>query len=96
MSWLFEIKDKSGRNIHLSKERWNHIVTEHPKLANSTEEIKDIVLNPLVVRKSKYDEKVIFHYKFYKELSKYLLVSVKYLNGEGFIITAFYTRKLSK
>jgi len=39
---------------------------------------------------------VRFYYKFYKNLSKYLLVSVKYLNGEGFVITAFYTSKIEK
>ena len=86
----------SGRKIHLSKERWNHIVTEHPQLSDKIDEIKEVIKNPLTVRRSKYDEEVRFHYRFYKKLSKYLMVSVKYLNGDGFIITAFYTKKLEK
>ena len=96
MPWIFEIKDKSGRKIHLSNERWHHIVTEHSILANRLEDIKDTLINPSTILPSKYDEKVRFYYKFYKKMSKYLLVSVKYLNGEGFIITAFYTQKLEK
>jgi len=35
MDYVFEIIDKSGRKIHLSKERWNkHIRLEHPNIAN--------------------------------------------------------------
>jgi len=38
---VFEIKDKTGRVIYLSYERWRkHILVEHPYLANKVEEIK--------------------------------------------------------
>ena len=96
MAWIFEIKDKSGRKIHLSDERWKHITKEHSVLANRMEDIKDVLSNPLSIKTSKYDENVRYYYKYHKKLSKYLMVSVKYLNGEGFIITAFYTGKLEK
>ena len=96
MAWIFEIKDKSGRKIHLSKERWSHIVTEHYKLGSKIEDIKDTLTNPLTIRQSKYREDVVFYYRYHKNLSKHLLVSVKYLNGEGYVITAFYTRKLER
>ena len=29
---LFNIIDKTGRKIHLSKERWRHIRIEHPEI----------------------------------------------------------------
>ena len=93
MTWIFEIIDKSGKKIHLSKEQWKHIVTE---LSNKIEDIKDTLTNPLTIRHSKYDEKVRWYFRYYKNLSKYLMVSVKYLNGEGFVITAFHTSKLPK
>ena len=96
MTWIFEIIDKSGRKIHLSKEQWKHIMTEHSELANKVEEIKDTLTNPLTIKHSKYDENVRWYFKYYKKLSKYLMVSVKYLNGEGFMITAFHTSKLPK
>lgn len=96
MQWIFEVEDRSGRKIHLSNERWKHIVLEHPMLSNKIEEIKDTIINPTSIKRSKYDENIRFYFKFLKESSKYLMVSVKYINGEGFIITAFYTSKLEK
>ncbi|MEK6868964.1 MAG: hypothetical protein AABX63_02165 [Nanoarchaeota archaeon] len=96
MDNIFEIEDKSGRKVHLSRERWQHIVNEHPNVADTIEDIKDLLINPLTKKPSRYNEHVVFYYKFYKELSKYLLVSVKYLNGNGYVITAFFIRKLSK
>ena len=96
MNWIFEIEDKSRRRIHLSKEQWKHIVTEHSDLANKIEDIKDTLTNPLTIKPSKYDENVRWYFRYNKKISKYLMVSVKYLNGEGFIITAFHISKLSK
>ena len=96
MTWTFEIEDKHKRKIHLSNERWKLIVIEHSALANKIEDIKDALSNPLFIGKSKYDEMVRYYYKYHKNLSRHLMVSVKYLNGEGFVITAFYTSKLEK
>lgn len=96
MPRIFEIKAKSGRVVYLTDERWKHISTEHPLLANKIEDIKDALVAPLSIRKSKFDENVRHYYKYYKNLRKYLMVSVKYLNGGGFVITAFYTNKLEK
>jgi len=36
------------------------------------------------------------YYVYYKLERHYLLVSVKYLNGEGYVATAFITRKIIK
>ncbi len=47
MTWLFEIEDKSGRKIHLTKERWSHINQEHPEIADYLEEIKETLKNPI-------------------------------------------------
>ncbi len=52
MSWVFEIKDKSGRKIHLSKERWTHINQEHPEVSNYLEEIKETIQSPLKMTSS--------------------------------------------
>lgn len=96
MSHLFELKDKRGRLIHLSFERWNHIVSEHPDLSNKLEEVKETINNPLIIKPSRYYQGVCFYYKYFKPIAKYLLVSVKYLNGTGFIITRFYVKRLRK
>ena len=93
MDWVFEIKDKSGRDIHLSKERWDHIL-RHPEMANQLSQIEETLKNPDSITEQSYDPKVRFYYKYYKERREYLFISIKYLNGDGFIITSFYTDKI--
>lgn len=94
---LFEIKDKSGRKIYITNERWSHIASEHPAVADRIEEIKETLVQPLTIRRSEHDPNVKFYYRYYKNIklkAKYLLVMVKYLNSEGFVITSFYTDKI--
>lgn len=93
MSLIFVEKDKSGRMIHLSRERWAHI-QKHPAMSNAIERIKETLRYPDVVTKFEYDPQVRFYYRYNKERKDYLFVSVKYLNGIGFIITSFYTDKV--
>ncbi len=74
-----------------------HISKEHPAVANKIEEIKETLRSPISIRKSDYDEEKRFYYRYYKNIKlkeKYLIVIVKYLNGEGFIITSFYIDKI--
>lgn len=90
--WFFEVVDKSGRRIHLSKERWSHIL-KHPGLVNIIERIEETLQHPDVILPFQDDPGTHFYFRFYKDQGKYLFISVKYLNGEGFIITSFYTDK---
>ncbi len=93
-NYIFEIIDKSGRKIHLSKERWGeHIRTYHPKIQNP-EEIEKVLKNPDIINMSDRDKNVRWYYKYNKQRKEFLKVSVKYLNGEGFVITSHYTRKI--
>ena len=93
MVWVLGIKDKSGRMICLSKERWNHI-QKHPEMSGQLEQIKETLESPDVINEFEFDLNVKFYYKYYKKRKEYLFLSVKYLNGKGFIITGFYTDKI--
>ncbi len=94
MDWIFEIKDKSGREIHLSRERWKHIIHEHPEVSPYWEELKETLRNPLNIVPYEPDE-LYYYYKYFKaNQPPYLLVIVKYLNGRGFIITAYFTSNI--
>lgn len=97
MNYIFEIIDKSGRKIHLSKKRWGeHIKLEHPDI-NDASEIELVLKSPENVIEIKQD--IYHYYKFFKHRnskSKYLKVIVKYLNKEGFVITAYYIKDLRK
>ena len=91
---IFDITDKSGRKIRLTDEAWKHISKEHPDLG-SLEEIKEALINPLIIKQSKYDpETVRWYYRYNKEKRRYLFVAVKYLNREGFVITAYFMRNI--
>jgi len=93
MPRILKTRDKSGRTIYISEERWLHIL-KHPEMSNQVEQIKDTLLRPDKITKADYDPEVRFYYKYYKDRKEYLFISVKYLNGEGFVITGFYTDKI--
>ena len=94
MPSLFEITDKSGRIISLSRERWLHITKEHPRISD-LDELRNTLVQPIKINPSKYDPDVVrYYYSYNKNIKRYLLVAVKYLNGHGFIITAYYLRKI--
>ena len=96
MGFIFEIIDKTGRKIHLSKESWKHITTIHSEMTNYIDDVQKTIENPT---------KIIFQergdlYKYYTYLKhrkypeKYLRVIVKYLNNHGFVITAHFVAHL--
>ena len=87
---IFETIDKSGRKIYLTKERLLHI-QKHPYMHNSLDKIKETLSKP---NKIIPESRKHLYFRYYKELNQYLLIAVKYLNGEGFIITAYYVRNL--
>jgi len=90
---IFRINDKTNREIRLTKIGWKHISREHPKI--NIEEIKNTLTSPDIIKPSIYDPKnVKWYYKFDKNKKRYIMVSVKYLNNEGFIITAFYVNRI--
>jgi|SRR3989344_4296169 len=94
---LFELKDKSGRKIYLSKERWKHINQEHPEISPYLDELKEALENPLAITTYPLEEGIRYYYQYLKERTrpeKYLLIIVKYLNGDGFVITSYFVRNI--
>ncbi|MEK6825999.1 MAG: PBECR2 nuclease fold domain-containing protein [Nanoarchaeota archaeon] len=97
MGIVFEITDKTGRRISLSDKARRHIL-KHPHMHDQIESIQDTLKNPMTIRYFEQDETVVYFYKDFKyrnPLERYLLISVKYLNGEGYIITSFFTNKVA-
>src|SRR3989344_7210719 len=97
MIFVFEVIDKNGKNVHLSNERLKHIL-KHPFMNDPLENIKETIKNPLTIRYYEHDESVRHFYREFKNMplsERYLLVSVKYLNGDGYIITSFFTNKIT-
>tara|TARA_Y100000310_G_scaffold160325_1_gene160061 strand:- start:1041 stop:1331 length:291 start_codon:yes stop_codon:yes gene_type:complete len=89
---LFEIEDKFGRLIHLSKERWQHICKFHSEVGNYLEDIKKCIQKPTkFIQKDKDKLNYYYIYLKHKKSPNYLLAIVKYLNNHGFIITVYFT-----
>lgn len=90
MNTIFETTDKSRRKIHLTKERWSHLRKKHPEVENY-ELIEETLKKPDKITQTHIDETVHYFYKYYKNHQspeKFLQVVVKYLNGEGYVMTA--------
>ncbi len=96
MSHVFEVNDKTGRKIHLSEERWKHILRHNDVNITHLEYIKSTLVSPDSIISQSFDENKSNYYLYDKQMKSYLLVAVKYLNGEGFITTAFFTKHILK
>lgn len=97
MGIIFEIADKYGKRLRLTEKQYKHI-RRHFHMGDSAENIRLTIEKPTAIRCNEDDESVVYFYREFKEMNKferYLLVSVKYLNGDGFVITSFYTNKIT-
>ena len=93
MKYVLEIIDKFRRKIYLSKERWKHIMLDHPDVKE--EEIKLTLQKPARVIDKRKNKRFYYQYfKYKKPPSKFLRVIVKYLNGEGFVISAYFVKNI--
>ena len=59
-------------------------------MANYLEEVKETLRNPDKIIESFNDESKVNYYKYYKNRKQTLKIIVRYLNGEGFVITSYF------
>ena len=70
MDHIFEITDKTGRKIRLTKKQWTHITSPtspHAYMTNYLEEIKETLINPDKMVNSLSDDQKVNYYKYYKK-----------------------------
>jgi len=91
MSNIFEIIDITTRKIKLTKERWQHIQKRHNNM-HSIEEIKQAIRFPDTIKEDLFRKKIKHYQRYIKERKKTLTVTIKHLNGKGYIITAYKRR----
>lgn len=92
------VTDIFGRKIRITDERMNHVL-RHSEMVGQKRKIKETLANPDSIITSKYDKSVLLYHKYYKNTpfgEKYLLVAVKLLQDDAFIITTFFTDKIKK
>ena len=92
---LFIVESKIKKKISISKEHWKHISEiKHPEVSGLENEIKQTIISPIEIKRSNSDKNVYLYYSKYK--SNFLCVVIRYLNGNGFIITIYITSKIKK
>lgn len=96
MNNIFEVINKTGRKIRLTKTQFKHII-RHKGMENEIEKIKETLINPLKIIPHETGELYDYynHYKNRKQKAKFLQVVVKYLNGNGFVIASYFVRYIS-
>jgi len=85
------VLSKNGVPIRLTDERWTHITEEHEELAGLRQEVLKTVAEPQRIVEGKDGELLAM-----RELEdeKWLVVVYRELGDDGFVITAFLTRRL--
>jgi hypothetical protein len=79
-----------GIIIRFEEERWTHIVTEHPEVEPYQSAILSTIENPERIFQGGIDEKLAV--KSIEE-GKWLVVVYRELEQDGYVITAFLTRR---
>ena len=77
--------------IRLTDERWAHITEEHCELAGMRLEVLEAIENPSRILAGGEEELLGIREI---EKGKFLVVVYRELNNDGFIITAFLTRRI--
>ena len=86
------IISKHGIAIRLPDERWAHIIEEHGELAEMQSDMVETVANPERILVGNAGERLAMRTV---EPGKWLVVVYRELENDGFIITAFLTRRTS-
>ena len=87
------IIDYADRTVRLTGERLVHI-HEHPEMVGQERRIREVLQKPDVVFSSHKDSSVHVYYRHYARSPvgpKHLMVAVKILKEDAFVITAFFT-----
>ncbi|MFC1960270.1 hypothetical protein ACFLYO_06140 [Chloroflexota bacterium] len=81
---------KNGIPIRLTDERWQHIVVGHSELVGMKQEVLDTIAKPERILAGNEAELLAIHIV---ETGKWLVVIYRELEADGFVITAFLTRR---
>lgn len=89
---LFEVIDILGRKIRTTKIYWKKIKEiKHPELRAGISEVKTGLTNPDEIRKDISDPTILLYAQ--KQDGYVILIAAKILNGDGFLVTVYQTKK---
>jgi hypothetical protein len=85
-----EVQSKSGVPVRLTEERWGHIIDEHGELAELRDEVLKTISDPERILAGNAGALLALRTV---EPGKWLVVVYRELEEDGFVITAFLTRR---
>ena len=94
MDYIFEITDKSGRKVRLTETQWKHVKHKHPDVNELF--IEQTLQNPINIIIEENNVAIYYRYFKDKKILHYLKVMVKYLNGDGYVVTAYFVNNILK
>ena len=86
-------RDYEGLAVRLTDERFSHI-RRRPEMVGQETKIGETCADPDVVIESRQDPSVRLYHRLYQETPvtrKYLLVAVKILTGDAFVVRTLFT-----
>ncbi len=83
-------KSRSGLSIRLTDERWAHITEEHCELAGMRLDVLGCIEEPDRVLSGRAGELLALRQM---EPGKHMVVAYREMEEDGFVITAFLTRR---
>lgn len=91
----FEVTCVLGKQISVTPAYWRKIIRfKHPAMAGKEAEVQQTLTDADEVRESKSDATVRLYYRAAGD--NHLCVVVKHLNGDGFIITTYFTERIKE
>lgn len=90
--------DYQGRAIRLTDERRTHIL-EHPEMIGQDKRIAETLAQPEQIIVTNVDPTVHVYHRLYHNTpvtSKFMLVAVKLLTNDAFVLTAFFSSRPKK
>ena len=92
-----DFTDFKGKTIRLTDERWSHINQFHPETIGQIQFIGETIHDPDLVQSGMKDELLAIKKYAKTPISehKYCIVVYKYDDVDGFIITAYFSRRPS-
>ncbi len=84
------VTSKFGKPVRLTDERWAHITEEHSEVAGRRVDVLDAIAAPDRILQGNANELLAVKEI---EIGKEIVVAYKELADDGFIITAFLTRR---
>ena len=96
MLWF---EDLYKRRIRLTDERQEHIESDHPEMSDQIVKVRETLLNPDIIIRSKTDPEAELFYRHYNKTpvtKKYLCLVVKSIIKDLFIITGYFTDSIKR